>query len=166
MEASEPSCLLNLHGVDDATAALIIQLQCDDLEELQAADKGKGGDDEVPDAVLALQAFEEELQQARSLLADRAMGQSLTQAVITDAAAVTEHIAQEDGVARDHLLADRLSRGEATDVNTVPVPEDADLDDSTIARLRALYVSEARNRDDGRQADEDVSRSRSVLDNA
>lgn len=48
--------------VDDATAALILQLHSRDIEELLHADKGKSRHGEPSDAALAVATYQKEIQ--------------------------------------------------------------------------------------------------------
>ncbi|KAL8685092.1 MAG: hypothetical protein Q9218_007982, partial [Villophora microphyllina] len=97
--------------LDDATAALIVQLLCEDVEELQHLDKGKSREGERSDADVAVELYHGELQQASAILADRSMSRSLARAVITDSALLTDAVAREDSFANDRLLAERLNSG-------------------------------------------------------
>ncbi|KAL8682875.1 MAG: hypothetical protein Q9186_001121 [Xanthomendoza sp. 1 TL-2023] len=127
--------------IDDASAALILQLQREDADELQRLGKGKGREDAVSDADLALQVYQQELQQTGTVLADRSMSRSLARAVIADSAFLTNAVAREDAFANDRLVAERLDGGEEVDWGTEGCSEDPKLDDLFIARLTALYVS-------------------------
>lgn len=131
----------SLDEVDDATAALIIQLQQEDLEALQLSDKGKRREDNLSDADIATKLLQEELELKRFTLNDHCMSRSLAQAVITDSALPTEAVIQEDAVANDRLLAERVGNGEDIESGAEAVSGAQDLDDLLIARLTALYVS-------------------------
>ena len=127
-------------GVDDATAALILQLQHQDIEELLGTRKGKGRDGEQSDADLAMTTYQKELQDRTTILADRSMSRSLTHAIVSDATVLSESRAQENTAVRDRALALRLAKGIAPPMTSEqPTAEDA-LDDSIIARLAALYI--------------------------
>ena len=131
----------SLDEVDDATAALIVQLQREDVEELQSSDKGKNRESDFSDADLAMTIFQEELQHSSVILNDRCMSRSLAQAVITDSALLTDIVAHEDAIANDRLVAERLDSGEEIGSGTEAILGDPDQDDLLIARLTALYVS-------------------------
>ena len=134
------SHLFSLDEVDDATAALIIQLQREDVEELQSSAKGKSRDIEVCDADVAMTIFQEELQQRSSMLNDRCMSRSLARAVIMDSALLTDAVAIEDSIANDRHVAERLDSGEEIGSGTEANLGDPNLDDLYVARLTALYV--------------------------
>lgn len=140
MDVANPN-YFSLDEVDDATAALIIQLQREDVDALQGSDKGKSREDEVSDAGIAMAIFQQELQQTGAVLTDRCMSRSLARAVITDSALLTDALAQEDAVANDRLVAERLDNGEEVGCCTEAKSWDTNLDDLLIARLTALYVS-------------------------
>ena len=131
----------SLDEVDDATAALIIQLQREDVEELQSSDKGKSRETDVSDADVAMTVFQEELQQRSAILSDRCMSRSLARAVITDSALLTDAVAIEDSIANDRHVAERLDSGEEIERGMEENLGDPNLDDLLIARLTALYVS-------------------------
>lgn len=127
-------------GVDDATAALILQLQNQEIEELLCTKKGKGRDGEQSDADLAMATYQEELQDRITILADRCMSQSLTQAIISDATLLSESRAQENTASNDRALALRLGEEKAPPATSEQTTAEDALDDSIIARLAALYV--------------------------
>lgn len=138
----------NRHGfgleqVDDATAALIVRLQREDVEELRQLDKGKSREGEKSDAYVAMELYQEELQQADAILADRCMSRSLAQAAISVSGLITDAVAREDMVANDMLLARRVSDGEEVSSNTQGCSATPDLSDLLIARLKTLYVSDS-----------------------
>ena len=66
MEADE-SPLYTLDSVDDATATLILQLQNRDVEELVHASKGKSQDGKPSDADLAVEIYQRELREMRTV---------------------------------------------------------------------------------------------------
>ncbi|MCJ1464974.1 hypothetical protein MMC07_003589 [Pseudocyphellaria aurata] len=128
-------------GMDDATAALILELQNQDIEELSHARKGKGRHGEESDADLAVAAYQQELQHSTTILADRRMCRSLAQAVICDAAILHESRVQEDTAVRDRVLARSLDTRGAPPVTQNQVSAEDVLDDGFIARLTTLYIS-------------------------
>lgn len=130
-----------LENLDDATAALVLQLQAQDLEELFSANKGKGRDGQYSDADIAVTTYQQELQDGHRILADRWMSRSLTRAVIADAALLRAAIADEETAASDRDLAHRFA---GLDAPCAAVEQTADaLDDGFVSRLTALYVSSA-----------------------
>ncbi|KAL8720066.1 MAG: hypothetical protein Q9181_007969, partial [Wetmoreana brouardii] len=133
---------LGLDQADDATAALIVQLQHEDLQELKHQDKGKSREGDRSDADIAMAFYQEELQQLGIVLKDRYMSRSLERAVVTDSALLTDAIAKEDSLANDRLLAERLNRGDEFKGDTEVFSGNPSLDDHFIARLTALYVSD------------------------
>lgn len=126
-------------GVDDATAALILKLQDQDIEELLRARKGKGRDGEKLDADLAMATYQKELRDRIVILADRSMSQSLTRAIVSDATLLSESSAQEKTAVSDRALALRLAEGKAPAATSEQTTAEDALDDSIIARLAALY---------------------------
>ncbi|KAL9029115.1 MAG: hypothetical protein Q9180_007070 [Flavoplaca navasiana] len=126
-----------LYQIDDASAALILELQREDMQELQRTSKGKRREDDVSDIDLAVGLFQEELDQTSTILADRCMSRSLARAVITDSAMLTDAVAGEDAFANDRMVAERLNDGD--DVAEC-CANDPTLDDLYVARLTALYV--------------------------
>lgn len=126
---------------DDATAALILQLQNQDLEELLSAKKGKGREGQISDADIALATYQKELRDKSTILSDRRMSRSLAQAVISDATLLSEWRAQANTAVSDQALARSLDGGRAPlNIPEQKTAEDA-LDEGIIARLTALYVS-------------------------
>ncbi|KAL8855426.1 MAG: hypothetical protein Q9178_007938 [Gyalolechia marmorata] len=130
-----------LDEIDDASAALILELQREDVEQLQRSFKGKNREDDVSDIDLAVQLFQQDLEQTSAVLTDRCMSRSLARAVIADSAFLTDAMAQEDTAANDKLLAERLHHGNDVECSNEASSEDINLDDLLIARLTALYVS-------------------------
>ncbi|KAI4272046.1 MAG: hypothetical protein LQ337_005577 [Flavoplaca oasis] len=126
-----------LYQIDDASAALILELQREDMQELQRTSKGKRREDDVSDIDFAVGLFQEELDQTSIILADRCMSRSLARAVITDSAMLTDAVAGEDAFANDRMVAERLNDGD--DVAEC-CANDPTLDDLYVARLTALYM--------------------------
>ncbi len=93
--------LYELDDVDDTTATLLLELHLSDVEELLSTGKGKGNKSEHSDADLAVLTYQNELKERDTIIADRRMARSLTRAVLSDAAIVTELLTQEDVVTRD-----------------------------------------------------------------
>ena len=144
MEIQEP----HSQELDDATANLIIQLQCKDIEELLGASKGKGRDGEKTDADIALATYQQELQTMNTILTDRYMGKSLTRAVISDATLLNESLAEENAAARDRVLAHSMSGVNAPPAAPGQTTVAQDPEDGFLARLAALYVSGYTHDDD------------------
>ena len=141
METTNPHPF-TLQEIDDASAALILQLQHEDAEALLQSSKGKNREDEVSDIDLAIELLQQDLQQTNTFLMDRCMIRSLARAVVTDSACLTDEVAREDGLANDRLVAERIQRGgEVERARGTSGDPDPGLDDLCIARLTALYVS-------------------------
>ena len=138
--ATSAPCLDALADVDDATAALILKLQTDDLVELTNRSKGKGREDELSDAELALSLYKEEVEERDKVRADRCMARSVMQAVIFDAQTLNDSANEELAASQDRALALRLSGNNST---TAPAPTSSttDLPDGFLARLAAMYVA-------------------------
>ena len=132
---------LLIDQVDDATATLLVQLQQEDLEELQRSNTGKCRENEVSDTDFAINIIQKELKQMRLTLADRRMSRSLTQAISIDSALLTDIVALEEVAVLDRVVAQRLHDGNETTSGQETNLGNEVLDDLTIARLNALYVS-------------------------
>lgn len=128
-------------GTDDATAALILHLHNQDIEELLRVKIGKGRHGEQSDADLAVATYQKELQDRITILADQRMSRSLTQAVISDAILLSDSRAEENIAVRDRELAHLLSESRAPLVTPEQMTAEDELDDGVIARLTAHYVS-------------------------
>ena len=130
-------------GIEEATAALIIQLQLEDSEELVATveRKGKGREDELSDIQLALQLFREDMQRYDTVIKDRQMTKSIAKACQTDGNIVSASRSEEQTSADDHEMACRLS-GQSVEMPidrwTVTAEE---MDEELMAKLTALYVA-------------------------
>ncbi|KAL8668523.1 MAG: hypothetical protein Q9168_006853 [Polycauliona sp. 1 TL-2023] len=133
-----------LDQVDDASMALILELQREDVEELQRSSKGKHREDDVADVDLAIQLFEQGIQQMTTLFADRCMSRSLARAVTADSAILTDAVAREDAFTNDRLMAERIQQGGEFQCSN-ETPGDPMQDDLLIARLTALYQSSPSN---------------------
>lgn len=131
--------------LDDATAALALQLQIQDVAELSSTSKGKSREGEHSDAELAISIYESELEERNTVLADHRLARSLTRAVLSDEAIITESLTAENVATRDRALAQNLAG--AANPFAANTTADDKVDDSLIARLTALYVS-GRNSDD------------------
>lgn len=69
MEPTDPHPFA-LQEIDDASAALILQLQREDAGELQRSSKGKNREDEVSDIDLAIELLQQDLQETNTFLMD------------------------------------------------------------------------------------------------
>jgi len=103
---------MDVHDLDPMTLSLVVQLHLEDLRELEESitRKGKHREGEVTDSVIAIEAYQAELSSNAQLLSDRAMCQSMAQALVLDADVISALEAEEAQTARDRELAHRLSR--------------------------------------------------------
>ncbi|KAL1619552.1 hypothetical protein SLS56_010046 [Neofusicoccum ribis] len=139
--------------MDDQSAALILQLQLEDISSILASAKGKGraGDAPANGQEYALRLTQQELEAGVAILNDRAMGQSIARAVQADRHILAREAEAEEAAARDRRLAcemDGRTAAAADDGASGGAPacdEDADdaAQDEYLAKLMALYVSEA-----------------------
>jgi hypothetical protein len=130
-------------AMDEQSAALIIQLQLEDIENLFSTFKGKHREDEPSDAELALRQYKQELDVNASIISDRRMTQSIARAVQSDGIIMTESLYQEKVAARDREMARQLTGG--SDLPTLMFSDDTTedgIDDELLAKLQALYVSD------------------------
>ncbi|KAK7528013.1 uncharacterized protein IWZ02DRAFT_142882 [Phyllosticta citriasiana] len=131
-----------LHTVDVDSAALILQLQLDDIDSLVSASKRKGRMGEINDQEIALRLCHEDLEASMGILQDRKMLKSIVHAQQTDHHVLSELAGQEELAANDRDLACRLDGRP-----TAPKPfdfrstEKGSLDTELLAKLAALYVS-------------------------
>jgi len=132
--------------LDSASLNLILRLQLEDLEALQATvnKQSKNRDGEKPDFVAALDAYQDDLAGASQVLADRAMSQSIARAVRVDAETLRSLRAEEDQAARDRALALRLAGkanpdgvGNEVDTKTPALSEEM------LTRLDGLWIGDA-----------------------
>lgn len=158
---SPPSLTTNaLFGaMDDQSAALIVQLQLEDIATIFATSKGKRRASEaLNDQEYALQLCRQDLETNMVTLTDRAMGQSIARAVQEDRHILAREAEIEATVARDHRLACELE-GRTAPLAAAPAPAPAPsslatrsssdaaaaaaAEDEYLAKLLALYVSES-----------------------
>lgn len=129
-----------IDGIDDATAALILELQYDDIQGLKSRSKGKGHHDDMSDGDMAIESYRKEIEEATIIRADRSMARSFVRAVIADASLLSSTLLEENLAVSDRALAHTLARSDAP--NTVPndrVPN-LDFDDRSLDDLAATYV--------------------------
>ncbi|KAH8586700.1 hypothetical protein B0O99DRAFT_665658 [Bisporella sp. PMI_857] len=130
--------------MDDATDALIIQLQIQDSQQLFEEYEGKGKlrEGDLSDAQLAIYLYQEDLQRHALILSDRQMTQSIAQACIRDGDYLTSALSQEQTAASDRQTACRL--GGVAD--TCPIPlwtiTSEEMDEELLAKLSALYIKD------------------------
>ena len=136
---------MTLQEIDPLTYSTILELQLQDSEELAGRAKGKHREGTVSDSELALQLYTENLKDVGAVLQDRKMAQSFAAAVESDGWLVQEAHLQEQQVAIDRGLAQRMSIG-----NEPPVPEEVDThefdfwnDTEMLDKVAALYGQQA-----------------------
>ena len=93
---------------NNATLALILQLHSEDIQELLASEKVIDLTDGASDQFIALTTYQQELRLHRDVLSDRAMAQSLGNAVVTDAELLRRHQQQEEATTSDRRMACRI----------------------------------------------------------
>lgn len=130
-----------LNAMDDASAALILELQQQDMEEILSNSKGKGREGDLSDAEIAFATYRDDLRLARSIIADRHMSRSLTRAVILDANVLNELAADEQNAADDRVAAQRLAEGNDESPALRVGCETSKVEDSLAARLWEMYIS-------------------------
>jgi hypothetical protein len=130
-------------NMDIATAALMIQLQLEDSNELveSFADKGKGREGVLSDSQIAFQMYREDLERSIALVEDQKMSTSIAQACQMDGDVLVESLSQEQAAAGDRDIACRLG-GVAAHHPLPPWTVGSEfLDDEILEKLRALYVT-------------------------
>lgn len=149
---------METHGfadIDDASAALILQMQTDDVDELVARTKGKSKAGEVADNDLAMTMFRDDLENMSLIIADRKMGRSITRAVTMDAALLSNSVPREQVAADDRAVAQRLSGNKSslqgTDIPRISGP--LVLEETLSARLIDQYITPLRGFDDESDAE-------------
>ncbi|KAL8754115.1 MAG: hypothetical protein Q9184_005218 [Pyrenodesmia sp. 2 TL-2023] len=129
--------------MDEATAYLIYQLQMADIEEARQKSKGKGRENEIPpDAELAIQLQQEELEREATERADHRMAVSIGRAVQDDGANITIMVGEESRAAGDREMACRLG-GQTAQPH--PQMRVLDVDDDILSRLDAFSLDDIGN---------------------
>ena len=144
-------------AMDSETAALILQLQIEDSNELLSSceGKGKGIEGVLSDTQVALQVYKEELQRNATIIADQNMTRSLARACQTDGSMLALSFSQEQRAARDRQVALRLGGLSAPLALTERAAiEDEELDDEMMEKLNALYLCAAGNDHDSDSEDD------------
>jgi len=128
--------------IDEATAALIIQLQLEDSAAIVAAidRKGKGIEGELSDIQLALQLYQEDMHRSNTIINDRQMTKSIAQACLTDGNVITVSRSEEQASANDHQMACRLSGHSAAMPHLLSTATAEEINEDLMAKLTALYV--------------------------
>ncbi|KAI9048525.1 hypothetical protein LZ554_007358 [Drepanopeziza brunnea f. sp. 'monogermtubi'] len=129
-----------LGGVDPATAALILELQIEDSEEILASSGRKGKEREgiVSDTQLALRFYREDLGRSARIIADHQMTKSLSEACRTDGREVAISLMEEERANHDRQISVMVSDVTAPLAVTQGIVEEEDLDE-VLERLDALY---------------------------
>ena len=130
--------------MDEETAALIIQLQIEDSQELAAISegKGKGREGHLTDTQFALELYKEELQRNACIFNDRKMTKSIAQACKADGRIVTLARSEEQVAASDRDIVFRLAGRTANTASPAGSSTPEHMDDELLAKLSALYVSD------------------------
>lgn len=136
---TQPSC--SLDGVDNASAALILELQLADIDDLRSRLTGKQREGIRTDAELALLLASENLDSVRLTISDRRMTQSIADAVQTDGEIVAAAAFEEDVATRDRVMAQGLDGNRAAPQDQVCDHQET-LDNSLLAKLAGMYLSE------------------------
>ncbi|KAL1614980.1 hypothetical protein SLS54_009321 [Diplodia seriata] len=161
---------LIIGAMDDQSAALVMQLQLEDIANIFATAKGKGRADDsgaADDQAYALRLAQQDLEATMAVLDDRKMSQSIARAVHADQHILAREAEAEAVAARDRRLAHqmdgdtdataagglgfpalRLGGGGAGEEGTQggedrEMPDCAVAERENLAKLTALYVSEA-----------------------
>ena len=98
-----------LEDTDAATSELILQLQLQDPQELEARSYGKQKQGTVSDSQAASNLFKEELTRSLTTLSDQRMTRSIARAVRSNGNAVVQSREEEAVARRDYVMARRLS---------------------------------------------------------
>jgi len=118
-QASRSSLALNDYECDRETALLIAQLQLEDVLQISQGRKGKAPETAAPtDEEIAFKIQAEEFESWKVFVDDVALAQSLDDALQSDAEIIAAHCLLEEAAAADRMAALRLSRGEATPIQT------------------------------------------------
>ncbi|KAJ5135251.1 uncharacterized protein N7515_004529 [Penicillium bovifimosum] len=125
--------------MDQLTAELIVHLQLEDACSCSETFKGKSRG--PTDAELAFQLQKEQLEAVSHTLKDRRMAMSFAAAVQADGRVLAETQEQEEIAFKDRLVARQWVDGERLVSPNDPEPQTAGLDDETLKKLEALYVS-------------------------
>lgn len=123
--------------MDEASAALVIQLQ---MEELETLTKGKYREGEHPDGELAMAAYRAELDTLETFLLDQHMCMSMSRAVLDDGEAIRQLQQLDDQASQDRAFAMSLGSPQPALPPAESSAPDSPLDEELISKLGALYV--------------------------
>lgn len=138
---------ISLNHMDQQTRSLAIAILRQDIQEAMAATTGEQGQLEY-DSQVALDTYLADLEAQPTLVSDRAMAQSIVQAVHHDDGIVAAALAQEKQAESDRKAALQLhENGHLPKIPDSPNPDDnAIIDDEIRTQLEAEY--NLRPRDD------------------
>lgn len=112
--AAVAQSLCSREGIDDASAALILDFQLADIETVQAQNTGKQNEGTGTDAEIALLMTYENLKILRSTISDRRTTQSIAEAVQHDGHLVAAAASEEEIAQGDRAFAQRLNGNRVT----------------------------------------------------
>jgi hypothetical protein len=125
--------LLDFAGEDHDLLALLASFALEDVEDIQAAQKGKGkGKANAPpsDAELALRLYAEEAEALATFAKDAAFARSFDSALAADAPALASHMREELQAQYDHDVAVAIFQGRPP-----PPPPAAIASNASLGRL-------------------------------
>ncbi|KAI9840758.1 MAG: hypothetical protein M1837_001332 [Sclerophora amabilis] len=136
--------------MDVLSARLMVSLQLVEVEELHANRKGKGVEETMSDAEMALLMYRDELTGQEPIHSDAVLAQSIASAVTQDGPLMTIMRLEEDNAIRDRDLACQLGSVDGPNAS-------ADLDEEIISRFAPSKLAEAytRTQQDGQILNED-----------
>lgn len=153
-----------MFATDEATAKLVLQLQMEDMELLNQSSKGKGREDEVSDAQVAMELYRQDLEGNSAVISDRIMSKSIAHAIETDGQLLSGEFEREDARARGLFAADS---GKVTQVPKEVIGEAQIMSDEVLEQLAAkdlngtikssILASESRTREQSEFIDEPES---------
>ncbi|MCJ1362130.1 hypothetical protein MMC16_001232 [Acarospora aff. strigata] len=127
--------------MDDFSASLILSLQIADIDAILRGSKGKNPEGRPLDAEIAMAAYREELSKNQTIIEDRRMGRSISEAVGRDGAIISTTREEEQVAIRDHELACRLGGIERPKLLMPKDLRETDVDDDFVNYLATLNVS-------------------------
>ncbi|MCJ1433022.1 hypothetical protein MMC27_002381 [Xylographa pallens] len=126
--------------MDPLTAATILQIQLQDLQDLSTARTDESPRIESSDAVLARALYKNELQNASVLLSDHQMSWSIAQAVAADANMIHAIRGVELNARDDRRLAHQIAGRRVPEHNQIDETTSAEEEDDVLQRLGSLNV--------------------------
>ncbi|KAK6212458.1 hypothetical protein LQW54_005232 [Pestalotiopsis sp. IQ-011] len=133
--------------MDDADAALIVQILLQDGQEAISSAEGNGkriaGDE--TDAQVAFNLYLEEVERAQGFIFDKRMTRSIQQAILVDSDAISSSQAEEHTASHDHDMSVAMSNGEtpSSDPDATFAAESAAISDDyeLFEKLLCIYVN-------------------------